>query len=479
MLGDVQLDSDACRRAVRSRDVRFDGRFVVGVRTTGVYCRPSCPAPAAKPENVAFYATPAAAEAEGLRPCRRCRPELAPPVPEWNGAPAAVTRGLRLIAAGYLTRRRTADLARELGVTERELRRLFLRHLGASPARLDRTARIHLARALIDQTDLSLAEVARAAGFASASRLETAIAQTFRRSPADLQRRGERSRDGWIELRLAYREPFAWDTLLSFLAARAIPGVEEVRGGAYRRTIAANGSGAVAELRHAPPYILLRLRGVDAGAIAPAVERARRLLDLYADPGPVDATLRADPLLAPLVDERPGLRVPGSWDGFELAVRGVLGQQVSVSAARTLAGRLASSFGVPLPEPDGTLTHVFPGPQAIADAAVERIGVPRARAEALRRLARAIASGELALDPWADAEATRAALLELPGIGPWTAEYVALRGLGDPDAFPAGDLGLRRAGATPARAEAWRPWRAYAAIHLWAASATLARKAAA
>jgi AraC family transcriptional regulator of adaptative response / DNA-3-methyladenine glycosylase II len=466
----VDLDFETCWRASQSRDARFDGRFFLGVRSTGVYCRPVCPAPSPKRENVTFYPTAAAAAAAGLRPCKRCRPELAPGPPEWAGGSALVARALRLIDDGFLDRAGVPELARELCIGERQLRRLFAAHLGAPPGSIARTRRVRLARTLVDQTALPMTEIAAASGFASLRQFNAAMRAAYGRSPSALRGALPAPADR-IVLRLPYRPPLAWEELLAYLATRAIPGVESVDGRVYRRTFRVGGAPIVVELEHAAPAVVLTLGAPSAETLGQVVERARRALDLDADPAQVARVLVRDPRLRPLVELRPGLRVPGAWDGFELAVRAVLGQQVSVRGATTLAGRLVARFGEPLEGSEDGLTHVFPRPEALVDADVAAIGIPGARAETIRHLARAASTGAVTLDATAPFAETRAGLVSLPGIGPWTAEYVALRVLRDPDAYPAGDLGLRNAGATPARAEAWRPWRAYAAVHLWTAGA--------
>ncbi len=494
------LDDLACYRAFTSRDRRFDGRFVTAVLTTGVYCRPGCPARRPARRNVRFFACPAAAESAGFRPCLRCRPETAPGSPAGSGTSATVARALRLIDEGALDRAGVEPLAARLGVTGRWLRRLFAGQLGASPLAVARTRRVHFARRLLDETDLPVAEVAFASGFGSARRLHDAIRATFRRAPRELRRRtaarrgttgaGERAGaasattrpfpDGdTLELRLPARPPFDAGPLLRFFAARALPGVEEVADGVYRRSVRLGDESGVVEVRAVPGEAGVRVRW-PAGSSRPLLTlagRAGRLFDLAADAGAIRAHLRRDPVLAAAIPPA-GIRVPGAWDPFELGVRALLGQQVSVAAARTLAARLVGLCGAPLPGgPRGTLTHLFPTPAAVAAADLPRIGLTRARTAALRGFAAAVDRGELDLAVAASLDEQVARLTALPGIGEWTAHYVAMRALGDPDAFPAGDLGLRRALgrggrlATPREvtrhAERWRPWRAYAVIALW------------
>jgi AraC family transcriptional regulator, regulatory protein of adaptative response / DNA-3-methyladenine glycosylase II len=485
----MELDRSACYRALVARDARFDGRFFVGVRTTGVYCRPICPARTPKRQNVGFFVCAAAAEAAGFRPCRRCRPEAAPGTPAWNGTGAVVSRALRLIADGALDDARAAALGSRLGIGERQLRRLFEKHLGASPAAIARARRVHFAKMLLDDTSLPMTTVALSAGFQSIRQFNHSIRQSFGRTPTELRRMRRATGNGEIAVRLAYRPPLDWSSLLDFLRLRAIPGVEAVNGSVYRRTIECGGDGAVVSVAPLAGQnrVELRLDTPPLANLARVVDRVRRVFDLDADPGRIDALLSRDPVLRSLVHTRPGLRVPGAWDPFELVVRAILGQQVSVAAARTMAGRLVARFGEPLRTPREGLTHLFPTPAKLAEADaadVARIGLTSARAQTIRALSRAVASGELRLDATLAREETLANLTALPGIGEWTAQYVAMRAFGEPDAFPAGDLGLRRAvangdGLPSARAlagiaEAWRPWRAYAAVRLWtgAASAT-------
>jgi AraC family transcriptional regulator of adaptative response / DNA-3-methyladenine glycosylase II len=478
---DAALDREACWRAHRARDARFDGRFYTAVLSTGIYCRPSCPARTPRPEHCAFYPSAAAAQAAGFRPCLRCRPELAPGVAGRRGTANTVARALALIAAGAWDEADDVDaLAGRVGVGGRHLRRLFARHVGAPPVRVAQAQRVLLAKRLVAETRLPLADVAAAAGFGSLRRFNEVMRRTFRRPPGALRRAGAApAADGAITLSLGRSAPYDWPGLLEFLAARAIPGVEQVADGAYRRTIGLSGAVGTVEVRPDPrgARLLATLRLSRLAALAPAVDRLRRLLDLDADAPAIDAHLSLDPLLAPLVRARPGVRVPGAWEPFELAVRAILGQQVSVAAARTLAGRLAARHGAPLPGGDGGLARVFPAPESLAAADLGGLGLTAARAAALRGLSRAVLAEPTLLSPAQDLEATVARLAALPGIGRWTAQYVAMRALDEPDAFPEGDLGLARAvarngaGGSPAallrRAEAWRPWRAYAAMHLW------------
>lgn len=472
----MALDSDRMYRAMVSRDRRFEGHFVIGVRTTGIYCRPGCPARMPRRENVRFYACTAAAQAAGLRPCLRCRPDAAPGTPAALGTPATVTRALRLIAQGALDEEGVEPLAERLGVTARHLRRLFDQHLGASPLEVAGTQRVHFARKLLEETAMPMTEVAHAAGFASVRRFNEAMRDALGATPTELRARRRAKTaaaapqpddtSDAIVLRLPYREPLVFEELLAFLAARAIPGVERVEradGGTYSRVVSAGiageGPGTVAVRRGAGgSHLLVSIGGVGGADLFALVARVRALFDLDADPARIDAHLSADRLLRASVRARPGLRVPGAWDPFEIAVRAILGQQVSVRAASTLAGRLVARFGRAIAGAHAEgLTHLFPEPAALADADVASVGMPRARAEAIRGLARAVARGAGVLE---DVER----FTSLAGVGAWTAGYVAMRALRDPDAFPRGDVVLRR---FEHASEPWRPWRAYAAMHLW------------
>jgi AraC family transcriptional regulator of adaptative response / DNA-3-methyladenine glycosylase II len=470
-------------RARLSRDARFDGRFFVGVRTTGIYCRPICPAVPPKPENVSFFPSAAAAAEAGYRPCLRCRPECAPGTPAWTGTSVTVRRGLRLIADGALEDGSVERLADRLGVTSRHLRRLFGRHVGASPLAVAHTQRLHFAKRLIDETDLPMASVAEAAGYGSTRRFNDTFRKTYGRTPLELRRRREVSLEpgAALAIRLACRTPYDWPAMLEFLAARATPGVEQVVGDAYLRTVELDGFPAVIECRSNDKNALcLTVHGVSTAALFGVVQRARELFDLDAPITEIARVLRADARLRALLRKCPGVRVPGAWDGFELLVRAILGQQVSVKAATTLAGRLAERYGRPVKVPASLahygrqlrLSRLFPQPSKLVRARFNGIGLTGGRATTVRRAAAAVAAGELRFDHVPPPDEMCAQLQALPGIGEWTAQYVAMRALKDPDAFPTGDLGLLKAAGgsaaeLEARAEAWRPWRAYAAMLLW------------
>lgn len=477
------MNDARCYRALLSRDRRFDGRFFVAVRTTGIYCRPICPSPPPRQRNVEFYACAAAAESAGFRACRRCRPEAAPGTPAWVGSAAVVSRAMRLIADGALDDADGAAFAARLGVSDRHLRRLFETHLGASPGAVARASRVHFARRLLDVTDDRITSIAHVAGFRSVRQFNHAMLAAFGEPPRALRahrlRADRPNGDAGLCVRLAYRPPLDWPALTAFLAARATPGVEVVTDGEYRRTVRAGDDVGTVTLRPRPATSVAELR-VDLPqlhGLPQIVARARRLFDLDADPTRIGRELARSPVLAPRVRRRPGLRIPGAWDGFEVAVRAILGQQVTVRGATTLAGRLAARYGAPCETADPALTRLFPTPAALADADLESIGLTRARAGALRGLAVAVVARQVDLDGAGGSDLLRAQLVALPGVGPWTAEYVAMRACAETDAFPGGDLVLRRAldtgdgapneRALTAVAEAWRPWRAYAAMYLW------------
>jgi AraC family transcriptional regulator of adaptative response / DNA-3-methyladenine glycosylase II len=475
----MDLDHQACYRAVKARDRRFDGRFLIGVSSTGVFCRPICPARTPRFENCVFFPTAAAAYSAGFRPCLRCRPEISPGVPAWSGTVATVNRALRLIAEEGPGVASLEALASRLGVGGRHLRRLFLRHVGASPVAVLQVQRVFLAKQLITDSGLPLTRVALGAGFGSVRRFNAVIRRTFGRPPRDL-RRAAGSAASRLTLRLPYRPPYDWAGVLAFLGRRAIPGVESVEDGVYRRTIGLEGAQGIVEIRATGEPVLLATITVDRlPALAAIAARLRHLFDLDADPEPIAAHLGRDSALARRLAARPGLRVPGAWDGFELAVRATLGQQVTVAAASTLAGRVATTFGERLAAPSqgGDLRVLFPDAKALAHADLSGLGIPRARAAAISALAAAVVRDPALLRGTSSVEHAVSRLVTLSGIGDWTAAYIAMRALREPDAFPASDLGLLRAMrpclARPSpdlllrRAERWRPWRAYAAMLLW------------
>jgi len=478
----VKLDERVCDQARLARDARFDGRFFIAVTSTGIYCRPICPSPTSKRRNVRFFESAAAAVEAGFRPCLRCRPEVAPGTPAWSGTSTTVSRALRLITEGAVDERGIDGLSGRLGVSSRHLHRLFLLHLGASPSAVAQTRRLHFAKQLISDTQLPMFRVAQASGFRSVRRFNDSIRTLYGRTPSELRRLRPAAlpaRPDEYIFRLPYRPPYDWESLLTFLERRAIPGVEQVASGAYRRSFALGGRHGTLEVRHDETAHALeaRIRFGEPLSLLPIVTRLRAMFDLAADSSVIAQHFCRDPLMGPLVEKYPGLRVPGAWDGFELAVRAILGQQVSVAAASTVAGQLARRFGcrLSISDPDG-LTHLFPDAAALADALPP--GLPRVRAQAIRALARAVVSGRVTLS--ATEEDSSAALACIRGIGPWTAQYVAMRVLREPDAFPGNDLVLLRAAGNgrplaaaelEERAERWRPWRAYAAVYLWRGSA--------
>ena len=479
----TDLDREACYRALRTRDARFDGRFYTAVLSTGIYCRPICPARPPKLENCLFLPSAAAAHQMGFRPCLRCRPELTPGVAGWRGTASTVSRALNLIAEGAMNAAGVDELADRLGMTARHLRRLFDRHVGANPISVAQAQRILFAKKLLGESSLPMTDIALAAGFGSIRRFNGVMHRTYGRTPTQLRRSMDAARDAaaGVVLKLPFSPPYDWRGMMEFLALRAIPGVESVEPGCYRRTFAIERAEGVVEVRPSAGenHLLATIRISDVRSLAAVVARLRRLFDLDADAIAIDEHLATDPILAKRVRERPGLRVPGAWDGFELAVRAVLGQQISVAAATTFAGRLAAMLGRPLElSAEPCPVHlVFPTPSALATADLARIGLTRARATTLQTLGGAMAADPHLLRAYETLDATVAKLAALPGIGPWTAQYIAMRALREPDAFPASDVGLLRAMATPAgrptpaqllaAAAAWRPWRAYAALRLW------------
>jgi AraC family transcriptional regulator of adaptative response / DNA-3-methyladenine glycosylase II len=480
-------DRATCRRIFTCRDERYDGRIFVGVKTTRVYCRPVCRVRAPKAENCTYFNAAVAAQAAGFRPCLRCRPETAPLLAAWNGTSTTVDRALGLIAGGALDDQRIGELAARLGVGERHLRRLFAEHLGTTPIAVVQTRRVLFAKKLITDTTLPMAHIALAAGFSSVRRFNETMRAVYDRPPTELRRTraSASASDGTVTLSLPYAGPYDWPRMSAWFGARAIGGVEGLEpGGSYVRSIFYGGEIGTIEIAPVPGASQLRatIRFSNVGALLAIVDRIRRMFDLDADVETIGAHLSADPRLAPLVALRPGLRVPGAWDGYELAVRAVLGQQISVDAATSLAARLVSRYGEPLPpELVSRGVHlVFPRPERLAEADIASLGMPRSRAETIRTVAKAAADDPHCFLPSHDLTASIERLRLLRGIGDWTAHYIAMRALREPDAFPTGDVGLLRAFAEEntrrptARelttlAEGWRPWRAYAAIHLWAA----------
>ncbi|MGA3148199.1 MAG: AlkA N-terminal domain-containing protein [Acidimicrobiales bacterium] len=473
-------DFERCYVAVQSRDPRFDGWFFTAVTSTGIYCRPSCPAKTPMRANVRFYPSAAAAQRAGFRACKRCRPNATPGSPEWDTRADVVARAMRLIADGLVDREGVSALAERLGYSVRQLERLLSAEVGAGPIAIARAQRAQTARILIETTTLPMSDVAFAAGFSSVRQFNDTIQAVFASSPTRLRTRvGEASRsDGGASttliLRLPFRQPLCPDNLIGHLAATAVPGVEEVCGFTYRRTLRLGHGPGIVELTPAPDHILCRAVLSDVRDLTATISRCRWLLDLDADPTAVDRHLARDPALRPVIDKAPGRRVPRCVDGAELAIRAVLGQQVSTEAARTHAGRLAVSHGDPVTDPGGGLTHLFPSPAALRHA---EPALPEPRRRTLSALVEALCHDRLDLGPGCDRDEALAVLGELPGIGPWTADIIAMRALGDSDAFPATDLGVRRGAGTlgiPSTraalvryATAWRPWRAYAVQYLW------------
>jgi AraC family transcriptional regulator of adaptative response / DNA-3-methyladenine glycosylase II len=502
MLAGMHEDTERCVRAVQSKDARFDGWFFTAVLTTGIYCRPSCPVVPPKPQNMRFFPSAAAAQQAGFRACKRCRPDASPGSPEWNERADLVARAMRFIADGVVDREGVAGLAARLGYSVRQVERQLLAELGAGPLALARAQRAQTARLLIETTALPMGDVAFAAGFPSIRTFNDTVLDVFAMPPTELRRRAAasgrragarasaRSRGeaaeipasslAAISLRLPFRLPMWPDNLFGHLVATAIPGVEEWRDGSYRRTLRLpNGPGIVA-LRPGPEYIACQLALTDLRDLAMAISRCRRLLDLDADPIAVGEQLSTDETLAPLVEKAPGRRVPRTVDAAEFAVRAVIGQQVSTAAARTHGARLAARYGEQIDDPSGGLSRLFPDLGVLAETDMAALAVPASRRQSVLALAMAVASGALDLGPGADWKLARSALATVPGVGQWTMEIVAMRGLGDPDAFTPTDLGVRQAAAAaglPAslaalvkRAERWRPWRAYAVQYLWATS---------
>lgn len=470
-------DHERCYRAVVAREARFDGVFCTAVRTTGIYCRPSCPATTPRRENVTFYATAAAAQDAGYRACRRCRPDTTPGSPEWNVRADVVGRAMRLVGDGVVEREGVEGLAARLGYSPRHLHRLLTQELGAGPLALARSNRAHAARVLIETTAMPMGDIAFAAGYASIRQFNDSVRQVYALTPSAMRGRSRGAPTGRVVVRLAVRLPFDADGLLRFLAARAIDGVERVDGRSYVRTVRLpHGAGTIALTLH-HDHVRAELDLDDLRDTAVAVSRSRRLLDLDADPVAVDDVLGADPVLGPCVAACPGIRVPAHVDGFEALVRTIVGQQVSVAGARSVLGRLALDHGTPIDSDlaaEHGLARLFPDASALTSVDPMALPMPRSRGSALVAAAQASAAGTLVLDAGADRDEARESLLALPGIGRWTADHVLVRALAHPDILLDTDLVVRRAltrlRLTPGDAARWRPWRSYAAMHLWRSS---------
>ncbi len=473
--------NDVFERARLSRDPRYDGRFFIAVLTTGIYCRPVCPATPPKRENTRFYPSAAAAGEAGFRPCLRCRPETAPGTPAWQGTSTTVRRALRMIESGALNDSDVERLSERLGVTSRHLRRLFQQTLGASPLAVAHTQRLHLAKRLIDQTTLPLADIATLSGFGSVRRFNDTFSKTYQRSPRELRKRRAAASDDGLTLRLPYPDGYDAQGLMRFLGDRAIPGAEASDGTVFRRALRVDGDVGVVEVADAGKALTVRVSELDTHRLVSVVQRVRSVFDLDAPMDDINDWLDRDEAIR--LPEPADVRVPGCWDGFELAVRAILGQQISVAAATTIAGRIVERYGDPVAATGyDDIERAFPTPQKLARARFNNLGLVTARIETIRAVSRAVVQGELDLAEDADPELLRRTLLGIRGIGQWTAEYIAMRALKDPDAFPSSDLGLLKGMDKYAgrrlkpkeleqRAEAWRPWRAYAALRLWRLSA--------
>jgi AraC family transcriptional regulator, regulatory protein of adaptative response / DNA-3-methyladenine glycosylase II len=480
MRDDLQLDARVLDRARISRDARFDGKFFIAVTSTGIYCRPICPSRTSKPANVRYYATAAAAAEAGFRPCLRCRPEAAPGTAAWLGTCAVVNRALRMINEGALDDASVESLAARLGVSSRHLHRLFMRHVGASPNTVAQTRRLHFAKRLLDETHLPITQIALASGFGSVRRFNDAFRATYRRAPRELraQRRGgERIIDAdEVTLRLPYRPPYDWKHMAQFLATVAIDGVEWVTAHSYTRTITTSSGHALVSVRprEGEHALELRISGADPSALVQIASAARRMFDVAADSGGIDAALGADPLLRPLVRRRPGLRIPGAWDPFECAIHCVLAERASLEEARALMKALVASAGRTIDGPCRSLTHTFPTAAMLAAADLSALSMPGWKARALDRLVQGLlGAGHATID----SDAVLQALTSIAEVSDWSLQTIALRSLSEPDALPIDECVLRGAASAAGtlmstvelsrRAEVWRPWRGYATMQLW------------
>lgn len=473
-------DVHACEQARLSRDARFDGLFFTAVTSTRIYCRPVCPAPSPKPQNVRYYASAAAAEAAGFRPCLRCRPELAPGNDAWQRGDHVIARTLKLMESGALDELSMDAMAERVGLGARQLRRLFVDRLGAPPISVHTTHRLLFAKQLLTETTLPVTEVALASGFRSLRRFNAAFLQANRVPPRELRRHPRVSDGDAITLRLGYRPPYDFEAILAFLRGRALPGVELVDEHSYARVFGPADAPGWLRLSAWPGHehaLRLQLHCPQPAQMLSVVTKLRRMFDLDANPQSIGDALKQSPVLKPLLRRRPGLRLPGGWDGFEIAVRAILGQQVSVAAARTLATRIVHRYGTPVASALPGLERLFPGPESLVEADLREIGLTTARAATVRGVAQALLDGRIDFRSEQPLDEFVERWVALPGIGEWTAHYMAMRALSHPDAFPAADLILRRAAAgdgaelstkaLTSLAEAWRPWRAYTVMHLW------------
>lgn len=473
----MNLDWKICSRARLARDARFDGKFFIGVLSTKIYCRPICRGRTAKESNIRYFLTAAAAAEAGFRPCLRCRPECSPGTPAWAGTQNTVSRALQLIGEMGLEDGGVEALAEHLGMGSRHLRRLFLRHLGATPSAVAHTRRLHFAKRLIDETTLPMTQIAFAAGFGSVRRFNAAIRNVYHRTPSQIRclaGRMVRQPENHYLFHLSFRPPYDWESILEFLAAHTTPGVEVVRDGCFRRSISLRQNHGYLQVsldanRNA---LEVRVQFADPRLLFLITERVRAMFDLDADWPTISRTLAPDPALSAHVTSRPGLRVPGCWNGFELATLAILGQGTGPELVTPLAGRMVKNFGQPHNLTDG-LTHLFPLPEVLAVADLESIGLPRAQADAIRALSCQVRDGQISFDKVADADAVVARLRGIPGIARSALQWIAMRALREPDAIPSFDPEFVRAlgviGPTEfeERSEAWRPWRAYAAMYLW------------
>ncbi len=477
----MQYSAEQLEQARQARDPRFDGRFFIGVKTTGIYCRPICPVKMPKAESCTFFASAAAASEAGFRPCLRCRPEASPGTPAWQGTSTTVTRALRLIGEGALDEQSIEQLSDRLGVTSRHLNRLFTKHLGASPKAVAQTRRLHFAKKLLDETSLSMTEIGLAAGYKSVRRFNDHIKKVYKKSPTELRRtRSAQLTTSGFTLQLGYREPFDFPSLLKFLEVRAIPEVEKVDVNSYQRTIRLDGKPSRLTVTQVPGKrcLQLNLEAEESNYLLEVSNKVRRIFDLDADPLEVSRILKQDKTLRPLVNQLPGQRVPGCWSPFEIAIRAIVGQQISVKGATTVMGRIASQYGE-----RGQYGLCFPEPEQLAELDITRLSMPTRRAQAIKDLSAAVANNVVRFAADVETEELLEQLIAIKGIGPWTAQYVAMRAMNDPDAFLEGDLVLEKVAfhlfsiadrkSLVKRADNWRPWRAYAGMHLWRNAATI------